>query len=384
MVSRLLSALDARIAKTRDPLRHACLSAERATLLARQGRLDEASSELERIRARYAAKPNAVVTAWVCLGEGMVAFYASLAPSARDKFMRAYALSAAVEDRGVRCLSAGWLAHLDYLDQSFEKMIDHLSTALEANSDDHSSHERSSLVVAQAFHWANRFELAQPWYERARWYATNVGDESLLSALMHNMAWLHMVEARRRSLLRVANTKLVPSVLLSAEAIENFDLLVGTASLQTLVPMLRAHVLSVLERYSEATELFEAYLSDALTEGLARIECSILAEIAWCRVNVGSTAEAREFVHAARAKLHECNQPDELAATHGRLALACRALGEYAAAESHQVQATLEWERHQARQAALVALLSRFQTVAPYGPNGSRGVGDVAVGSTGV
>ena len=70
MVSRLLSALDTRIARTRDPLQNDCLRAERVTLLARQGRLEEARAELARIRARHTAKPNAVLTAWVCLGEG--------------------------------------------------------------------------------------------------------------------------------------------------------------------------------------------------------------------------------------------------------------------------------------------------------------------------
>ena len=46
MVSRLLSALETRIARTRDPLQNDCLRAERTTLLARQGRLDEARAEL--------------------------------------------------------------------------------------------------------------------------------------------------------------------------------------------------------------------------------------------------------------------------------------------------------------------------------------------------
>ena len=370
MVSRLLSALDARIARTRDPLQHACLSAERATLLARQGRLDEATSELDRIRARYASKPNAVVTAWVCLGEGMVAFYASLAQSARDKFMRAHALSAAVENHELRSLSSAWLAHLDYLEQSFESMTDHLSSALGASQDNQLSHERCSLVVAQAYHWANRFDLAQPWYERARRCATSLGDETLLSALMHNMAWLHMVEVRRRSLVGADKAKSVSSVLLSAEAIRNFDLLIGTASLRTLVPMLQAHVLSVHEQYAEALQLFEEYLTSALSEGFARIECSVFAEIAWCQINVGKVSEARALAISAQEKLHQCNQPDELAATHGRLAQTFRALGDAAAANLHQAQGALEWERHHVRQSKLVSLLSRLEVPDAYGQVG--------------
>jgi hypothetical protein len=364
MVSRLLSALDARIAKTRDPLRHACLSAERATVLARQGNLDEASAELARIRARYAAQPNAVVTAWVCLGEGMVAFYSSLALSARDKFLRAHALSNAVGNQGLHCLSSAWLAHLHYLNQDFVPMIVNLDVALtNASPDDHASRERSTLVVAQAYHWANRFELARPWYERARWYATSIGDETLLSAWMHNMTWLHVAEARRRLLTHSKLDRAAPQILLGAEAVENFDHYVGTGSLKTLVPLLRAHILSLLERYDEASVLFEVNLSDSLNEGLARIECSILAEAAWCSANAGKKAEACVLASAARSKLLECSQADELAATHGRLAQTFRAMNQDAAAREHEMLAAIEWNKHESAQSALIGLLASAKAV---------------------
>ncbi len=364
MVSRLLSALDARIARTRDPLQNDCLRAERATLLARQGRLDEARAELDRIRARHAAKPNAVVTAWVCLGEGMVVYYGDLGRSARDKFLRAHALGGAAGDSPVRCLSAAWLAHFDYLDQDFEAMVRHVEIALlEALPDDHLTHERSALVIAQAYHWANQYDLAQPWYARARWHATNLGDETLLSALMHNMAWLHVAEARRRSLLKIPDGRDIGQVLLGAEATQSFDQRVGTASLKTLVPMLRAHVFSVLQRHAEALELFEANLKDSLAEGLSRIECSMLAEIAWCQANVGRLAEARETARVAQLRIGECQQEDERAAANGRLAQTLRTLNEVEAARTHESQALLAWERHGAAQSFVTTLLENSTAI---------------------
>ena len=85
MASRLLSALDARIAKCRDPVENACLRAEKAALLARQGYLDAARAELAIVHARYDGRPNAVVSAWVNLAEGLIAFYGSLSLKAKDK-----------------------------------------------------------------------------------------------------------------------------------------------------------------------------------------------------------------------------------------------------------------------------------------------------------
>jgi tetratricopeptide (TPR) repeat protein len=294
MVSRLLSALDARIARTRDPLQNDCLRAERTTLLARQGHLEEARAELARIRARHAAKPNAVLTAWVCLGEGMVDFFKNLTPTARDRFLRAHALASTSGSRSVRCISAGWLAHFSYLDQDFQPMTRYIDIVLaEGSSNDSLAMERVCLVVGQAYHWSDRFDLAQPWYERARWHANSIGDQTLLSALLHNMAWLHVAHERRRSLVAQIDEQRASRILFGAEATQSFDALVGTASLKSLVPILHAHVLSLLGRYEDALELFAKHLGQALIEGLSRIECSVLAEVAWCQVSAGSLVERK-------------------------------------------------------------------------------------------
>jgi hypothetical protein len=73
MPSRLRSALDASIAKTRDPSPNTCLRGERAVHVAREGLLGEARAELASIHARYDGRSNAVVSAWTSLAEGLVA-----------------------------------------------------------------------------------------------------------------------------------------------------------------------------------------------------------------------------------------------------------------------------------------------------------------------
>ena len=360
MPSRLRSALDARIAKTRDPVHNACLRAERATLLARQGHLDEARAELAIIHSRYDGRPNAVVSAWVSLAEGLVAFYGDFSTSAREKMLRALALSSAVGDKSVRVLSAAWLAHMNYLEQDFEPMVRNLSLALtEAPPGDDTARARACLVMAQGYHWANRFELAQPWYGKARQHATNEGDETMLSALMHNMAWLHASQARRLAVSGATNREELRRVLLGAESTGHFDQRVGTASLRSLVPILRAHVLTLLDRYADALELFEAHLDSALAEGLGRIQCGMLAEIAWCRVNDGDLAGARRDALSVQGQIVESVQPDERAAAHGRLVQVFNALNDQAAAEHHCARADASWELHTQRQLRLITLLSQ-------------------------
>lgn len=359
MVSRLLADLDDRIARTRDPIRNDCLRAERATLLARQGRLEQARTDLEQIRSRHRDRPHAVVTAWICLGEGMVGFYGNLGRESRDRFARAHALASAASNRSVRNLSSAWLAHFDYLNQDFQPMLGHLEGSVsECLPDEHLALERSSLVVAQGYHWAGRFDLARPWYSRARQHAVALGDETHVSALMHNMAWLHVAEARAMTLRGLEENKEIELLLLSANSTSSFDQHVGTRSLTSLVPMLRAHVLSLLNRHSEALEIFEANLAQALTEGLASIECTVLAEVAWCQACVGRLVDAAKFASLAEAKLKGCAQPDEIAATSGRLAQVFRVLGADAASRIYDSNATRNWAVHALRQAEVVALLT--------------------------
>jgi hypothetical protein len=367
MVSRLLSALDARIAKCRDPLEHTCLRAERAALLARQGHLEEARSELTAIHARYDMRPNALVSAWTNLAEGLVAFYGNLSTAARDKISRSLALSSAFDFARVRALSAAWLAHMNYLEQDFEAMVRNLQLALaEPSPTEKSAHARASLVAGQAFHWANRYDLAQPWYTKARQHATYDGDETLLSALMHNVAWIQTNLARRLAVTGEVDREQVQQVLLRAESTANFDRLLGTASLQSLVPILRAHVFTLLNRHAEALHLFEEHSSTALTEGMGRLQSGLLAEIAWCRVNVGDAAGARRDALAARDHIAGCTQSDERGATHGRLAQVFVALDESLLAEEHRMCANPEWEIHTAQQVQLVTLLSTAETLVRY------------------
>ncbi len=369
MASRLLSALDARIAKCRDPLENTCLRAEKAALLARQGRLDEARAELAVIHARYDSHPNAVVSAWVSLAEGLTSFYSDLSTAARDKMLRAFALSSAVGNQSVRELSAAWLAHMNYLEQDFAPMIRNLSLVLaQGRTTSDAAFARACLVTAQSYHWADRFDLAQPWYSKARQHAASEGDETMLSALMHNMAWLRAAQARRMAVSGRGSREQFLQVLLGAESTDHFDQRIGTASLRSLVPILRAHILTMLDRYADALALFEAHIDTAISEGLGRMQCGMLAEMAWCQLNIGDAVGARRSALHAQGLIVECVQPDESAATHGRLAQLFNALDDGPAARHHRAQAEIDWQLHDGRQVRLIELLSSAPGIAVSGP----------------
>src|SRR5262245_56358617 len=189
MASRLLTQLAARIAAARDPVEAACLRAQRGIYLARQGKYGEAEAIVKAIRDEFGTRPNAEVTAWISLVEAVSHFYSQPGPKALDRLRRAHALSRAINHPVLLPLCAAWLAHIEFNANHMEPMLQYAVEALRlAQPTHHAALARVSLVVADAFHFAGRFDLAKPWYAAVREHALADGDDAMTSAMLHNVA----------------------------------------------------------------------------------------------------------------------------------------------------------------------------------------------------
>jgi tetratricopeptide (TPR) repeat protein len=360
--SRLLRHLDAAIASATDPLLADTFRAERACYLARQGGLVEAQSTVIALRARYDADPNLVMTIWINLAEGMVSHFSDMGTLARDKIHRAYALSEASQDPELVALTAAWLAHMDYLNVAFAQMAKHVSRSLQnATENSHSAQSRLSLVVADAYHLAGRLDLAQPWYSRARIHAVAEGDDATISALMHNMAWLRAANLRQAELRSLPRSPSGEHALMSAEAISQFDELVGANSLSSLIPILRAQVLSIQGDFAQALVLYEEHFASAMRQGMLRMKGSLLADQAWCRLQLGQVAHARRDAVDAESSIDPRGQFDDCATAHSRLAQIFRVLDEGESAERHATLANQSWDSHVRMQASIMESLATIQ-----------------------
>lgn len=355
--SRALARLDALIASATDPHEKACRRAERAALLARHGHLDEANAEIASLKSLAASSR---VAPWIALAEGLAAYFSELDTGARERVQAAYDGSAATRQGTLHALAAAWLAHFDYVRHDTPNMVRHLAQALQlAAADEHAARARAGLVAALGFHHAGRDDLAAPWYRSVRQHATAEGDDATLSALMHNMAWLRGNHAREAAVFGGTDPAAVRQALLGAESTERFDEGLGTASLQSLVPVLRAQILVVLGRHEEALELYGECVPIALEEGLARMEGCFRADIAWCRLQLGDADAARREALRAQACLGDEMDIDDRACAHGRLALLYAALGDDAAAARHRRDAERDLAVHREAQAELLATLQR-------------------------
>lgn len=366
--SRLLARLDAAIARAVSPLEAACLQAERAALRARQGHLDEARSVVCSLQpqapmAGARRRPLApILSAWLMVADGLVDHYSALLPAARDKLARAHEIATLARIPSLQALTAAWLAHMDYVRNDTSSMLVHVRRALTlAEPEHHAARARANLVVAQAYHFGGQFERAQPWYQRARHHANAEGDETTLSALMHNMAWLHGTQAREAQVFgevddaeRDARLRLAA---MGADSTGHFDAGVGTASLASLVPMLRALLMVLRGEHDSALALYEAHLDEARRDGLTRMEPCFLADMAWCQLQLGRSGQALDSARAALAAVEAHCDIDDRAVALQRVAHVFDALGLAPDAERARRRAVGDWQAHRATQRELLRSL---------------------------
>jgi tetratricopeptide (TPR) repeat protein len=368
--SRCLARLESQIKQatgTSPSWQTDCYRAERAAYLARLGHLDEAQSELDSVQLAQQIKPQSQVSIWLNLAQGILWFYKDMDEAATDKFRRAHALSVATGWAPLRALSASWLAHGALLQLDVPTLVMHLKEAFTAAADDdHRARSRACLITAQAWDTAGLREIAKPWYERAHAHAVQEGDDTLMSALIHNRAWLEASHWRQafwmQSSPKAADAGAGTAAWLAAGSVQNFDRLVGTTSLSALSEVLRAQLLALRGQAQAALQLYEQHLDAAVAQGMQRHHANLLADQAWCRVQLGQADAALADVKAAQTLIKpKTDHDDDCACAHSRLAGVWQALGDVENAKLHTEQASAAWARHVAFQNRLAQALTAIE-----------------------
>ena len=361
MTSRLLINIEAEIEQASDGVSADCWRVRRACYLARMGHVDDVKAALLPIRERYDRKPVAIVAVWLNLAEGLACFFGGMDTQALEKIRRAHALALASDIRAMRALCAAWLAHLEFGFLRTDQMTMHLEESLDcADGDAHDALSRASLVVAVALHTSNRYDLAKPWYSGVRLHAAAEGDDATLSALLHNMTSMGVMNLRQAVLTGASESRLALDALMGADSTSNYDSLKGTLSLTTWVPILRAYVASLVGDPKQALVLYREHVEEAKKQGQGRMMPYIHADMAWCQIQTGQTDAARLGATDAERILDANTHVDDRAATHSRLSATYSALGSADLARRHDFLATKAWNEFGHIQSRIVDSLSRL------------------------
>ncbi|MEQ1804256.1 MAG: hypothetical protein ABL900_02680 [Burkholderiaceae bacterium] len=174
---------------------------------------------------------------------------------------------------------------------------------------------------------------------------------------MHNMVGMRLDNFRQAVLTGRGEAREADLSLVGLDSSENFDLLVGTSTLEPLRPMLRARYLSLQQRSAEALQIYDQHFAGAVASEVSRMASDVLSDIAWCRLRQGDAQRARSEAKAAEQSVTARTQVDERAATHSRLANIYRELGESSDANRHAQLAESAWRDFELLQRRFVALL---------------------------
>ncbi|OYT89425.1 MAG: hypothetical protein CFE46_03150 [Burkholderiales bacterium PBB6] len=368
MASRVIESLDLAIARADQPLARECLKAERAGVLARHGLLADARFALAGVKTQALRHRSPQLSGWVNLAEGLIEHFESMAPSAHDRFQRAYAFGGTSGDVRLQALGAAWLA-IGCLNRSqLQQMQTHLTQAmLLAAPDNHAAWARLALVLADSLRYAGDDDRSQYWYLKARGHAIAEGDGSMISVMLYNMAAMRSGAIGLEDAFGLADADRAGKALIESESTANYDTGRGNHALASAHSVLRAQLLTVQRRFEEALALFDAHLARASHEGMAPREARFLADRAWCRAQLAKLPEALQDVRLSEAALPRNNDADDRAATHARLARVLGLCGLPQEAAAHQALADEALVAHQASQREMLDAVNAVLTSAPAG-----------------
>jgi tetratricopeptide (TPR) repeat protein len=227
-----------------------------------------------------------------------------------------------------------------------------------AQPDHHAALARVSLVIADAFHYAGRFDLAKDWYAAVREHALAEGDDAMISAMLHNVAAFRANEVRLGDAFGIAAPLEAKRALLETESTENYDSGIGTLSLALLIPLMKAQLLTSVGRFDEALAIFVEVLERDSPENLNRRKACFFADRAWCRLQLGDPVNALVDAERACELIGEPADPDDLASAHARLSEVLKRVDLTDRSKRHAELALLYRQKHQELQESLLESLS--------------------------
>lgn len=362
MTSRLLSQLDATIRTTSDRVVWARSLCRQAEILGRQGEIDRARRAIAAVRSEFNAALVPEVAPWLMLTEGVLNLYSGAPDMGVGRLKGAHALAAAIERSTARPTCAAWMALHSLNTRRFDDLAVFLVESIQlADADDHQARARASLVLADGFHFGARFDLARPWYDKARFHAAEEGDESAISAMLHNIAAFRASNLKLADALGAQLEDEARHAAMEASSAAAYDRAIGTKSFEQFIPHVTAQVHMLAKRYEEARSV----LSKIDPAGLpCRVHAVHYVDLATCALHLGDAGYLEQMLRLAERALDAEMDGDDIVYTNCRLASIYSAVGDQGLAERSRTRAKEELALYRTVQVGLIdRLVGVTQTI---------------------
>ena len=361
MTSPLLNRLRSEREIATDPAQRALLSARMACYLARVGEFVEAEDLRLELRSQYGKGEHVQISILIMCIEGLLRYYRSLEPSARDWMLRANLISVACHEEQLVALTSAWMAHIDFNKGRYVSMAKALSASLaHLTADDGTAECRLALVLGDAYLFTGQDQNSRDWYESARLAANRLGDHAAIGALTYNRAALKVANARLGEFQPDSRSLDLTKIGAEVRSATNYQAVAQLRSLEHLLDS-AAVGLHVLEgRHDAASSLILGLLaSEEVPTGSAELAL-LYADNAYCLVHLGQLELASRMAEAAVGIDSAQMDPDDQAIICRQLFRYFQAADDAPSAHAYLTRAEEAYKQHQVAIAELVDILEPF------------------------
>jgi hypothetical protein len=303
-----------------DPGTRACLTAEMVLYIAREGKFDQAREIVHDLRIQFNRSVSLTLTCWLCLLDGVVLFHEKPDSNSFDRIRRAYQLSRSIATSKVGVLSTAWFSHLELnRGRLLESVILSAEALRCANKSMSGPLSRIALTIADMFSYCGDSLEASEWYAQSRKQALVDGDRLGVSAALHNIAALRVHALSLAKFCQVPEPPSGTWIELELNSSRNYDAGIELLSLSSLEPIIRAQLLILYGRFSEALSILERSVVSLERDGLIRYRSIILADQLLCKVKLSVTYDVDVDVHVILEALERTTDHDDRALVFGLL-----------------------------------------------------------------
>lgn len=350
MYCRLLDDLESQARNATDRVTWARAACKIAVHRARQGQAEEAKALILRVRETFGVELHHEIASWVMLAEGVGHYFKIEVKPGWERLRRAYALAVALRTESALPWCAAWMGLIALENAKYDEMTRFLVEAFERSDEkDHHARGRASLILADTIHMSGSYQLARPWYERARRHATAEGDQATISAMLFNVAICRAANI----LVDDAFGEVAPSDLLRANlevgSFTTYDFAIGAISFEESTPLVRGQLLLVGKKFPEASRLLDCVQSAKLPK---REFPLVQISRAWSYANQGLADQALELTSVAIGALRSGDDEDNLAYVYGRAKQIAELLERHEEAEKFAELGRVHLANHRASQSA--------------------------------
>lgn len=313
-MSRLLKFLAEELAKASGAKELLHAKTRLAIHLARRGEVEAANRTISEVRALGGTALKAESTARANLAEGVASFCVGNLEVAVDKLRRARALGDAANLPQVSRWACAWLAHVEFNMGRVAELRPYAIQLLEnAPTDEHWALSRIGSTIAAGLHFANRFDLARPWYEFARQHAVAEGDDLTIDANLHNVAAFRVHNLRLSEVLGEVDLDELRRADQEFHSSSNYDAMKASQSFRWTIPLIEMQLDLLARRIDVAEGKFAKWIGEFRGVAPERLFVLSVADHALCLAEQDDVVNAVAQSNNALESLPKDMAVDEMA-----------------------------------------------------------------------